>query len=295
MRGPIENRIGVTTFAFYHMDIFEIADLLAENGFGMEVHLNDFDYEIGNPRPLIQGGVFPRTFGEEGRRKLKEYVRKLPFVTVHGTPFDLNIAANNPGIREESIRQYEEAMDLARELGSEVCTYHPGRPSSTITPHDVILRRHIDFAKRIVQRAEKYNIRTGLENGNNLNFFLRIIEEVSSPYWGHLLDIAHAVMGVLGDTRTVLSWIEKLGVDRIVEIHAHNLLAWSAVPGGMIDHLPFEDGTCLDMDAIFGKLRDEGYQGPIVLEIVQNTNEKVLEACRRAREIICRIWERGEV
>ena len=225
-------------------------------------------------------------------------VQRLPdveFDHVHAQFEGVNIASQNPGIREESIRQYEEAMDLAHDIGAKVCTYHPGRPSSQITPHRVVVERHIDFAERITPRAERYGIRTGLENGNDPSFFLTIVEAVNSPYWGHLLDIAHAIMGVKGDTQTVLDWIDRLGADRIVEVHAHNALAWSAVPGGIIDHFPFEDGTCLDMEAILGRLRDEGYGGPIVLEIVRNTNEKVLDACLRARDIIVSIWERKEV
>ena len=71
---PIESRIGVTSFAFCHMDIFEIADRLAERGLGLEVHLNDFDAEIGDPEPLIQGGVWPRTFGPQDRERLRAMV-----------------------------------------------------------------------------------------------------------------------------------------------------------------------------------------------------------------------------
>ena len=288
----IESQIGVTSFVFYNMGIFEIAELLERNNLGLEIHLNDFDAEIGDPEPLIQGGLWPRTFGLVKREELKEVCNTLPIVTVHGTPFDLNIAANNPGIREESVRQYEEAMDFANDIGSKTVTYHPGHYPSQITPHEVYLERHIEFAKRITRRAQEYGIHTGLENGNDVSFFLRIIDEVESPNWGHLLDIGHAIMGCKGDTNTVLEWIDALGVKRITQIHAHNVLAWSAVAGGMIDHYPFEDGTCLEMRTIFGKLKEIGYEGPIILEIVQNTADKVIEACIRAKEIICEIWER---
>jgi len=273
------------------MDIFEIAKLLGKHNLGLEVHLNDFDAEIGNPNPLIQGGVWPRSFGKEERNRLKEVVKNPNIITVHGTPFDLNVAANNPGIREESIRQYEEAMDFANDIGCKTVTYHQGKYSSQITPYNVYLERHIEFAKRITKKAEKYGIRAGLENGNEPSFFLKIIEEVNSSHWGHLLDIGHAIMGCKGDTKTVLDWIDRLGVEQITEIHAHNVLAWSAVPGGMIDHFPFEDGTCLKMEPIFKKLEEIGYQGPIILEIVQNTTQKVIDACLRAKEIICNVWE----
>jgi len=288
----MELKIGVSSFCFYNMNIFEIVELVERNELGLEIHLNDFDAEIGNPEPLIQGGIWPRSFEKEERRKLKEAIKQLPIVTVHGTPFDLNISANNPGIREESIRQYEEAMDFANDIGCKIVTYHPGKYSSSIMPYNVYLSRHIEFAKRITKRAEKYGIYTGLENGNDISFFLKIIEEVNSPNWGHLLDIGHAIMGVKGNTQTVLDWIDKLGKDRIVEIHAHNVLAWSAVPGGMIDHFPFEDGTCLEMETIFKKLKEIGYRGPIILEIVQTTAQKVIDACLKAKEMIYDIWEK---
>ena len=287
---PIESRIGVTSFSFYNMDIFEIAERLARRDLGLEIHLNDFDAEIGDPTPLVQGGVWPRTFGPDDRKRLLAIARDLPVLTVHGTPFDLNVAANNPGIREESSRQYEEAMDLGRDLGAAAVTYHPGRPSSQITPARVVLERHIEFARRIAKRAEQYGIPTGLENGGNVRFFLDIIEAVGSPLWGHLLDVGHAIMGCKGNTDTVLEWIDALGADNIVQVHAHNVLAWAAVGGGMIDHFPFEDGTCLDMRVIFARLREVEFDGPVILEIVQNTADKVVDACLRAREIICEAW-----
>jgi len=286
----VASRIGVTSFSFYDMDIFEIADLLAGHDLGLEVHLNDFDAEIGDPRPLTQGGVWPRTFGRDKRLRLRRAAEALPVITVHGTPWDLNIIANNPWIREESVRQYEEAMDLARDVGAGTVTYHKGRASSPLTPADVVLERHIEFARRMAGRAEEYGIRTGLENGGDRSFFQAIIEAVDSPAWGHLLDIGHAIMHCQGNTDTVLEWIDALGVDRLTEIHAHNVLAWSVGVRGMFDHQPFDDGTCLDMPVIFRRLRHVGYDGPIIFEFVRNTAQKVIDACLRARDVICDAW-----
>ena len=193
------------------------------------------------------------------------------------------------GIREEPTRQYEEAVDLGRDLAAAV-TYHPGHPPCQITPARVDLERHIAFAKRLAPGAEEYGIPTGIENGGNVRFFLDIIKAVDSPRWGHLLDIGHAIMGCKGNTDTVLEWIDALGVERLTQIHAHNVLAWSAISGGLIDHFPFDDGTCLDMPVIFRRLREIGYGGPVILEIVQDTTDKVLDACCRARDVICEAW-----
>ena len=55
------------------MNIFEIAELLGKHNLGLEIHLNDFDAEIGNPYPLVQGGVWPRSFGKEEHKRLISY------------------------------------------------------------------------------------------------------------------------------------------------------------------------------------------------------------------------------
>lgn len=287
----IASRIGISTFVLHSMNIWEAIDLLEKHGFGIEIHLNDFDAVIGNPRPLTHVGVWPRTFGDKDRERLRNRLKDFPVVTLHGTPFDLNISANNPGVREESIIQYEEAMDLARDIGCKTITYHGGRFSSQIAPPDVYMERHVEFARRIVKRAEAYGIRTGLENGDdNPEFFLDIMAKVKSPHWGHLLDIGHC-LGLKGDTRTVLKWIDLLGPERIVQIHAHNVIAWTAVQSGRIDHFPFETGTCIEMKPVFRRLKEVGYRGPIIFEILQITAMGVIDACKRARDIICEAYE----
>jgi len=293
----------VTSWVFHSLDIIEIAEMLGRNDLGLEVHLDDFDWEVGNPGPLTSGGVWPRTFPEKRRARLREIAETLPVLTVHGTPFDLNISANNPAIREESIRQYEEAMDLARDIGAKTVTYHPGKPSSKVVPEKVMLERHAEFAGRISKRAEEYGIRTGFENlekEDDISYFLEIMDRTNSPNWGHLLDIAQAVMGRRGDTRgarqgstgLVIGWAERIGVQRLVQIHAHGVIAWSGVVQGMVQHRSFEDNTCLDMKAIFGKLKEMGYQGPIILEILESTAEKVIDSCVRAKDMIREIMGR---
>lgn len=292
------HKVGVTSWVFCNMDIFEITDLLGQNDLGIEIHLNDFDSELGTPDPFVQGGVWPRTFDEQQRQKLKDIVAQMPVVTVHGTPYDLNVGANNPAIREESIRQYEEAMDFARDIGSGTVTYHPGKPSGRMIPQSVLVDRHVEFAKRISRRAEEYGIRCGFENQekeDDFNYMAKIRGQVDSPNWGHLLDIGQAIMGRRGEmsgmqsgaTDIVLEWIDALSVDSIVQIHAHNVLGWSGVPAAMLQHRAFEDGNCLDMDVIFGRLKDIGFDGPVILEILENTPEKIIESSIRARDVIC--------
>lgn len=286
----LTDRIGISTFVLHSMDIWETINLLERNGFGIEIHLNTFDAVIGNPHPLTHVGIWPRSFGSEERARLRERLSGFPTVTVHGTPFDLNISANNPGIRNESIFQYEEAMDFANDIGCKTVTYHLGRATCQITSDDEYLEHHVTFAERITRRAEQYGMRTGYENGDdNPEFFLKIMERVNSPHWGHLLDIGHC-LGLKGDTQTVLKWINMLGPERIVQIHAHNVIAWTATQSGRIDHYPFETGTCIEMMPVFRRLKEVGYEGPIIFEILQTTAQEVIDACKRARNIICQAW-----
>ena len=114
------------------------------------------------------------------------------------------------------------------------------------------------------------------------------------------MDIGQVMMGRRGEmtgmlggaTDLVLQWIDELGAGSIVQVHAHNALGWSGVPAGMLQHRSFEDGNCLDMKSIFGRLADIGFEGPIILEILESTPEKIIESSVRAKDMICEIMGR---
>ena len=46
------------------------------------------------------------------------------------------------------------------------------------------------------------------------------------------------------------------------------------------------------METIFGRLKDIGFDGPIILEILENTPEKIIESSVNARNMICEIMGR---
>ena len=46
------------------------------------------------------------------------------------------------------------------------------------------------------------------------------------------------------------------------------------------------------MKAIFGKLQEIGFEGPIILEILESTPEKIIESSVRAKDMICEFMGR---
>jgi len=52
-------------------------------------------------------------------------------VSLHAASYDVNIASSNPGIRRESLRQIEESLRTAGEVGAGLVVVHAGRLSSS--------------------------------------------------------------------------------------------------------------------------------------------------------------------
>jgi sugar phosphate isomerase/epimerase len=47
-------------------------------------------------------------------------------VSVHGPSYDLHMCSPNPGIRNETKRQYAECIDLAAKIGARIVVFHAG-------------------------------------------------------------------------------------------------------------------------------------------------------------------------
>ena len=282
----IESFIGVSTNVLPQIDIWEAIKLVNKAGFkAFEIHLGTFEGCFGNPWLVPHAGVWPRTFTEQERKRLREEIQCFDVVIIHGTPIDVNIAALNPGIREESQRQYREAIELAGEIGAKYVTFHPGRPSNSLHNPEEIRKHNVDFILKMLPLIEKYKLKVGYEC-----FDLKLLDAIKNPNFGLLLDMGHAVSYHRGNTDTVLEWIDRIG-ERLIEVHAHDVMNWAEVPERAIAHRSFDYGTCLDLSRISLKLKENGYLGPIIFEILEPTAEKTIEKCLHAKEIILKAWK----
>ena len=102
---------GVTTMTFYHRPILEAVEFIGSCGFDcVEIWADHaWDEKKGASAAKLKGAL--------ARWGLQS--------TVHCPVLDVNIASPNRGIREESLRQYRAALDLAKELGARLVVLHP--------------------------------------------------------------------------------------------------------------------------------------------------------------------------
>ena len=219
-------------------------------------------------------GEFPQCLCDDVGHEERHLTRKLVetsglMVSVHAPFTSLNIAALNPGVRAESIRQVKAAIDLCADIGGRHVTIHNG---------EYILSKN--FRKKIPEIARiqwDYNIESlkdiaahGQERGivlclENIGFehntidrsaddMLAIRAAVDSPALYFCIDIGHARLN-----DELESVIEKLGP---LTRHVH----FTDNFGEVDDHLIIGTGN-FDYAPVMDFLKH--FKGPVILEVVK--------------------------
>ncbi len=288
----IADYVGISTNVMTGVDIWEAIRLTREYGLAcFEIHLGDFEAAVGNPWMIPHAGVWPRTCDKGMRERLRREMAHIKNLVIHGTPVDLNIAALNPGIREESIRQYREGLEFAIDLGAKWMTYHPGHPTNSVVSPDYVRGLNVDFIQGILDRAGSEGIELAYET-----FDCELLERIPDKTFGLLIDTGHAVMDGnrfapdgRGTTRTILDWIDFLG-ERLTEMHLHDVINWSENPAIGTAHRAFGYGLILDLEAIIGRLKKHDRLLPLISEIYEPTAEQAVRTVAGMRERIVKWW-----
>jgi len=105
-------KIGFSTLALFMKSFEDFLDKATADGFDL--------MEI-----LCEGPYWPRNILSQGE-DLEIFTSYDVDVFLHAPTIDLNPASMNPGIREETLRQIRETVDLASKIGAEAITTHPG-------------------------------------------------------------------------------------------------------------------------------------------------------------------------
>jgi sugar phosphate isomerase/epimerase len=105
-------KIGFSTLALFMKSFEEWLDIATADGFKL--------MEI-----LCEGPYWPRNMlnSADGLEIFSSYEID---VFLHAPTIDLNPASLNPGIRDESLHQLKETLDLASKIGAKAITTHPG-------------------------------------------------------------------------------------------------------------------------------------------------------------------------
>ncbi|MEW6077274.1 MAG: sugar phosphate isomerase/epimerase family protein [Thermodesulfobacteriota bacterium] len=157
-------------------------------------------------------GEFPQclcdqvsAFDRKEARRLVESAGLM--VSVHAPFTSLNIAALNPGVRAESIRQVSDAIDLCADIGGKNVTIHNGlyvlsRNFRKKIPQiaEIQWEYNIESLEKIAARALSRGITLCLENigyehnaiDRNVDDLLTIRKAVNSPALSFCIDVGHA-------------------------------------------------------------------------------------------------------
>lgn len=219
-------------------------------------------------------GEFPQCLCDEVTAEQRRATRQLVeaaglTVSVHAPFTSLNIAALNPGVRAESIRQIKAAIDLSADIGGKRVTLHNGnyvlsRNFRKKIPQIVEVQwdYNIESLETIAARGEERGITLCLENigfehnsiDRTADDMLAIQKAVGSPALFFCIDIGHARLN--NELETVITKLGPLArqvhfTDNFGQVDDHLVIG-----AGNFDYTP-----CLEFIKTF--------DGPVILEVVR--------------------------
>lgn len=222
---------------------------------------------------------WPRGWSTADRKAFRELVESLGLriSSVNPTFLDINIASPNPGIRDESIRQLRETIQLAHEIGARIVVAPAGRKHLLLAPAQSYLWGLVREALEILLAdCERLDVTFGLENAYNVipsaPMLVQMCRDLSHPKLKLAYDVANATM--------VESPLD--GLDMVAPYLA--LLHFSDTDPKKWGHDRIGTGT-VDFSAVTAKVRALGYDGPTIMEIVdrampEESNRVSLERLR---------------
>ena len=283
---PLTHRIGISTHflpAAHGEDIWAAMQQVLESGLrGFELVPADYQGQLGNPYTIRNVGIWPRAFRREQRERMRGVFAQFDTVTIHSPHLGLNISSINPGIRDETARQYIECIQLAIDTGVRTVTFHWGSdtPGFISDPADII-RPMVRFGKLACEFADEHDLTLGYEVGG-FEQLKRVIGEINHPRFGVNLDLGHAVM----QGTTPRQWIAHFG-EKIVEVHINGVLKdWS----GFTEHQPVDRNNVIDYEDTVAALKEIGFAGPLQCELQGFDIADATKHALAARDRFNAIW-----
>lgn len=186
--------------------------------------------------------------------------RGLRLTSVNPTFLDLNMASPNPGIRQETITQLRETIELAHDLGAEIVVAIAGRKHALIAPDQSYLWELVKSGlESLLPDCQRLGVTFGLENAytviDRAELMVQMCRELSHPKLKLVYDVANATM-----VESPLDGLE-LVVKDLALIHV------SDTDDKIWGHDRIGTGV-IDFGAVTEKVRKIGYTGPTIMEIV---------------------------
>ena len=231
-------KISVSTLALYPKPLDEILSCLEDKGVKYCEIINEYPYDS------IDHNI------------LDSYDIK---VTVHAPLSDINIASHNNAIRESSVSQIKNSIDIASQMKPKVVVVHPGSmPILGDKFQEKILKYNLDSLRECSEYAADCGVRMCVENmpdikglfGKDLNELDRIVSDINA----HMtLDVGHANnMGVS---------VEDMIKSRFIK-HIH-----LSDNDGSFDNHNAIGSAGIDFETFFKELNKIKYEGFLVVEV----------------------------
>ncbi|MGQ9554779.1 MAG: sugar phosphate isomerase/epimerase family protein [Anaerolineae bacterium] len=284
----IEDRIGISTHflpATHGEDIFCAIEMVATAGFaGFEIVPTLDQAQLGYPANHANVGIDLFEASAADIAHLKQALSAFRWVTVHSPHLDWSLASANRHLRRITWEYYDRCFGLAVELGAVAITYHMGgQTHGFIRPYEQVLAYNLAFAEHLMPEARKAGIPVGFEAGD-LADLKYVADHV--PGWAINLDIGHAYMSAGTDAGFFEYMDEFKG--RIAEVHHNGVNHYW---GHYMEHQPPHMNNMIDFQRVYTRLRDDGYQGPIVCEIQGQDIAQVICHCQESKDMIRGIWQ----
>ncbi len=229
--------LGITSMSYWYYKVEDAVPLAADTGYdAMEVwteHVWKFQERASKVGSVLASN------------KLR--------CTLHCPVMDTNITSPNPGIREESVRQFIQAVEMAHDLGAELMVIHPGHLYSVNETLDEFWGRLVESFERIMTQAQKRNVRLAVENMDVQKEMevikwsedvKRLRKHFEKENLGIVMDTTH-----LSSVPQILRFIQDTGVIS----HMHLSDAKITPQGAVATHLPVGEGE-LDFKQVFNGL-----------------------------------------
>jgi sugar phosphate isomerase/epimerase len=223
--------------------------------------------------------LWPRLLRPAQRKKIKESINQYGMKVVAILPdaflkvrqwklfdFRVNIAHPSAKMRRDSVRFYNTALDVGRDLDAEVVLALPGaieQPNMMLSKSSFrnYWDRAIESLRECAKHAQDVGVRLGVENAVVCNFvdrpeeLLKMLKQVGSEYVKAYVDLANGNVFAppVEYVETLRDWLCSC-------IHV------SDNDGSYASHLPIGMGT-IDYKTCIEALKGVGWDGYLVPEI----------------------------
>lgn len=262
-------RISCSSLFLWESDVGEMSDVLCRAGIRW--------VEFWTETP----GFWLKRSEPDTIQELTRAVSKLEGCTLHAPILDLNPSSYNDGVSNVTLRETLWSIQLARDIGAEMITLHPGNRTVRREPTTRDWEKFREYLNASCDLASRLNITLALENMTpRINSMCATVEEMRRvleefPDLKFTFDIMHALSYSFEHTLSFLELSEQM-----VNVHVGN------VRDG-VHHLPLHRGFDKEAEGILYALRETGYDGFLTIEINDLVYERELSVWEKTHELSC--------